>query len=355
MKELRYAGLATSRTASVRLTVRSWIVNSPWWRIALVSLTGVALCAVLALASGLPWWWGAATGAALSLLVWFAAWSPEGLKSVLALLAAAPFTFVFGYVFVVSSSTTSQTATTEAGVGAVGLLFGLLLVTFGSARWGRGRSWVTVLLAAVSVVFPGILLLAAVPSLSLWAAWIPMLLVAALRWGWWSYVASWIAWFRRRKDALPRVPQFRDVTGAASVSLSRVPDGVALVSAAGIVGAVVVTPKGRVEESQVDGVAIPDVDASLVAVRALRAARRTARLAGKTRRSVTPAIVLTGKWGGKVDRLVSLHVDREDAVTAVVRIVSAEVLARELQPPPTRRVHRIAALVTARNARQRAR
>lgn len=354
--DVRAAGLRTSR-ATFALAAAKTAISSWGWasRAGLLAATATA-GAVIGIATGWPVFLCAAAGALAALLVLLVVASPEAAKVAAIVAAYLPFAPLLGFGYT-SLAWGISPALGDAAGGGMALLAALSAIAVLSLRFSRGAPWVTVLLAATASIFPGMLLAYAAPPLGVWAAWLPMAAVTSLRFGAWTVIArQWAS--RASFTSHGRLPRPLDSDTVKAVRLRKAPDGYALIAASGVAGAVVVTATGRARENERAGLSLPGVpDLSEYALKAVRAARATARLSGMPRQRVPAYVIVNDTHNAHVDRWMGVHVDGRDGASATVRLLGASAAKKVLADgawKPTRR-DKVAGLISVRVGRQKLR
>ena len=355
VRDVKASGL--SARPSAWRDVRARVLRSSWSAKGGGLVAALVLGAVVAAALSVPLLYGLIVAAGLVVLaaLWLAA--PRTFSVVLAALLIVPFAVPLGFLYTSIAWGLSPYLGDGAG-GAVTLLTVIAVAAVAAARWSRGRAWLTVVLAELSVVFPGLLLLYLYPPMGLWAAALSVALVTALRCGAWAWAISWLA---VRRAALPKAPEGVSVTwpdGVYGFSASRCPGGFVAVGRVGVVGFSVTAGTGPARESSRDGFVAPGVDMTAAALVAVRATGVAARLTGSPKRQVSAVVLLAGSANMYVDRAVGVYVGRDGdglAPDAVVRVLGEEAFVQFLATGRWRagRVRRVAALAVRRNERKR--
>lgn len=355
VRDVKASGLSARPSAWRDLRAR--VLRSSWSARAGGLAAALVLGAVVASALSMPLLYGVAAAAGLVVLaaLWLAA--PKTFSLVLAAVLIVPFAVPLGFLYTSIAWGLSPYIGDGTG-GAVTLLAVIAVAAVVAARWSRGRAWLTVVLAELSVVFPGLLLLYLYPPMGLWAAALSVAVVTAVRCGAWSWAMSWLA--VRRAD-LPRPPDGVSVAwpdGVYGFAASRCPGGFVAVGRVGVVGFSLAAATGPARESSRDGFVAPGVDMAAAALVAVRSAGLAARLTGSPRSQVSAVVLLTGSANAHVDRSVGVYVGRDGeglAPDAVVRVLGEDVFTSFLAAGRWRggRVRRVAALAVRRNERKR--
>jgi len=115
---------------------------------------------------------------------------------------------------------------------------------------------------------------------------------------------------------------------------------------------------GLARENERAGLSLPGVpDLSEYALKAVRAARATARLSGTPRQRVPAYVIVNDTHNAHVDRWMGVHVDGRDGASATVRLLGISAAKKVLADgawKPTRR-DKVAGLISVRVGRQKLR
>ena len=158
-------------------------------RVSVLAFVTVAFAVLSSLANFNPIL-GGAIGFGLCLTIASVLIVTEAFKIILILMVYAVVTAPLGALYSVMAQHSSKVVTTDIVGGALALFLSMLLSVWVATRFSRGKVWVTLLLVAGSTVFPGILLLYALPSLGLNIARLTMVSVLLFRCGGWAWISG---------------------------------------------------------------------------------------------------------------------------------------------------------------------
>ena len=143
---------------------------------------------------------GGAIGFGLSLTLASLLMVGDALKIVFVLLVYATISAPLGALYSAMAQRGVKHATVDVIGGALALFISMLFSIWIATRFSRGKAWITLLLVAVSTVFPGVPLLYVFPSLGLNIARLMMVSVLLFRCGGWDWISGAFGLLMAGKD-----------------------------------------------------------------------------------------------------------------------------------------------------------
>ena len=250
-------------------------------------------------------WFGALVGIALALLIATVFVAANFLKILVTLLIYLGITFplsaVYAYIL-----TGEETLTPTALTISIHLSFAAIVSAWVSAQYSRGKAWVTLALAGISSMTLGFALLFVAPVLGMYAAYLSMAFILALRCGFFSRAADMFRIiFKIQKKAkveastLPLVFVSEDylVRPTQDLDNEKSDNSQVIVGPSGVYLVRILSPINNIRETNSKGIEIDGLDVSELTRSLLLQTRNLSRKLGLPSKDVEVIVLADNSTG----------------------------------------------------------